>query len=136
MGPLSQKLWTPSPSMDPHLFLLVLLNRWLGITRKLVNGRFLGYLLRDSNKEIHVGAALLASTQVIRGRWATEHAQCIPNPTPFAASNHPTFSRPGLSSYPPPLITPAQDDLICHSSLIIKHHLLSFCVQFLCISGP
>lgn len=45
---LSQKLWTPSPSTGPHLFLLVLPISGLESLGKLVNGRFLGYLLRDS----------------------------------------------------------------------------------------
>lgn len=61
VGPLSQKLWTPSPSTGPHLFLLVLLNQWLGVTRKLVNRRrFLGYLLRDSNKRDSCGCCIVS----------------------------------------------------------------------------
>lgn len=56
------------------------------------------------------------------GHWA---CPVHPQPHPFAASNHPKFSRPGLSFYPPPpcsLLSPSQPKMI---SSVIPHWLSS-----------
>lgn len=143
MSHLSQKLQPPTPSIGPHWFLLVPLNQWLGVTGKLVNSRFLGCSLGDSNKEIQCsGCCIVNKYPRLLGAGGPLSMPSASPPCPFAPSNHPVSSRRGLSFYPPPpcsFLSPPQPKMISLYSFVIPHwfsSIISYPFMSSCFASP